>query len=241
MIAPLKIAIIVVSLQNPHSQRSPEGVYMKTTIHDITSRTLLLLTVFLLLAGCASTGMERSVDATTTMQTVENDIQRIVVQLNATGQSLATLVSPGQSDVKKAFDTFTVDVEKIEKMEQSFSAHADEMQARGKDYFAEWKKEGATYSNPEIQALSDQRRNELGAVYGRIASNSVGVKTAFKTYVSDVHEIHTYLSTDLTSKGIDAISEVSRKVVRDGADLKYAIKNVQSAIESVKNEMAQTR
>jgi hypothetical protein len=214
---------------------------MKSTIHYITSRSPLLLTLGLLLAGCASTGMERSDDATTTMQTVENDIQQIVLQLNATGQSLADLVSPGQTDVKKAFDAFTVDVEKIEKMEQSFSAHADEMQARGKDYFAEWKKEGAAYSNPEIQALSDQRRAELGTVYGRIAGSSVGVKTAFKTYVSDVHEIQTYLSTDLTSKGIDAIAEVSRRVVRDGADLNYAIKNVQSAIESAKNEMAQTR
>jgi phage shock protein A len=198
--------------------------------------------LFLLLAGCgASTGMERSVDATTTMQTVENDIQRIVVQLNVTGQSLDNLVSFGNSDVKKAFDTFTAEVEKIENMENSFSAHANEMQARGKDYFEEWKQEGAAYSNPEIQALSDQRRAELGEVYGRIATNSVGVKTAFKTYVSDLNEIRTYLSNDLTSKGIDAIAEVSRRVVRDGADLKYAIKNMQSAIEDVKNEMAQTR
>lgn len=209
--------------------------------HYFTSRAPLLFTLFILLAGCASTGMERSDDATTTMQTVENDIQRIVVQLNATGQSLDNLVSPAQSDVKKAFDSFSANVEKIENMEKSFSAHADEMQARGKNYFSEWKKEGATYSNPEIQALSDQRRNELGTVYGRIAANSIGVKTAFKTYVSDVNEISTYLSTDLTSKGIDAIAEVSRKVVRDGADLKHAIKNMQSAIETAKNEMAQTR
>ncbi|MDT8323152.1 MAG: DUF2959 family protein [Bacteroidota bacterium] len=214
---------------------------MKSTTQRITRHFPLLITLFLLLAGCASTGMERSGDATTTMQTVENDIQRIIVQLNVTGKSLDNLVSAGQTDVKKAFDTFTAEVEKIEQMEQSFSAHVDEMQARGKDYFAEWKKEGETYDNPEIQALSDQRREELGTVYGRIASSSVGVKTAFRTYVSDLNEIRTYLSTDLTSKGIDAIAEVSRKVVRDGADLKYAIKNVQSAIASAKDEMAQTR
>lgn len=214
---------------------------MKPTTRHITSSAPLILTVFILLAGCGSTGMERSDRATTTMQTVENDIQRIVVQLNATGQSLDNLVSPGQTDVKKAFDTFTDDVEKIESMEKSFSAHVDEMQARGKDYFAEWKKEGEKYDNPEIQALSEQRRADLGAVYDRIAANSVGVKTAFRTYVSDLQEIRTYLSTDLTSKGLDAIAEVSRKVVRDGADLKYAIKNVQTAIETAKDEMARTR
>ncbi|MCB2204629.1 DUF2959 family protein [bacterium] len=203
--------------------------------------SVLLLTMFVILAGCTSTGMERSDEATTTMQTVENDIQHIAAQLDATGISLDDLIAPGQSDVKKAFDAFTVNVEKIEKMENSFSAHADEMKARGKDYFAEWKKEGQTYSNPEIQALSDQRRSELGTVYGHIAHNSIGVKKAFKTYVSDVQEIRTYLSTDLTSKGIDAIAEVSRAVVRDGSELKSAIKTVQSAIETAKNEMAQKR
>lgn len=212
---------------------------MKATTPIIAGRYPLLLALFILLAGCASTGMERSNDATTTMQTVENDIRLIVTGLDATGRSLDNLVSPGQPDVKKAFDAFAGNVGKIEKMEKSFSAHADEMQARGKDYFAEWKKEGTAYSNPEIQSLSDQRRTELGAIYGRIAENSVGVKNAFKMYVSDVQEIRTYLSTDLTSKGIDAIADVSRRVVRDGADLKSAIKNVQSAIATAKSEMAQ--
>lgn len=214
---------------------------MKPNLQYITRHPVLLFMLFLLLAGCSSTGMERSDAATTTMETVENDIQRIVVQLDATGRSLDNLIAPGQSDVKKAFDAFTVNVEKIETMENSFSAHADEMKARGKDYFAEWKKEGTTYSNPEIQALSDQRRTDLGTVYGHIASNSVGVKKAFRTYVSDVQEIRTYLSTDLTSKGIDAIAEVSRAVVRDGSELKREITKVQSAIETAKNEMAQKR
>lgn len=214
---------------------------MKPSTHYITSRSPLLLALFLLLAGCGSTSMERSDDATTTMQTVENDIQRIAEQLDATGRSLDNLVSRDQTDVKKAFDEFSANVEKIENMEKSFSAHANEMQARGKEYFAEWKKEGTTYSNPEIQALSDQRRDELGTVYARIAENSVGVKKAFQTYVTDVQEVRTYLATDLTSKGIDAIAEVSRKVVRDGKELKHAIKQMQSAIETAKDEMAQTR
>lgn len=214
---------------------------MKPITQSIARRTTLLLSLYLLLAGCSSTSMERSDDARTTMQTVENDIQRIVVQLDATSQSLDNLVSPDQTDVKKAFGVFTADVEKIESMEKSFSAHADKMQARGKEYFAEWKKEGTTYSNPEIQALSDQRRAELGTMYGRIAQNGVGVRSAFQTYVSDVQEIRTYLATDLTSRGIDAIVEVSRKSVRDGEDLKYEIKNMQTVIALVKDEMAQTR
>lgn len=203
-----------------------------------TSAPLLLAAFFLLLTGCASTGMDRSEDASSSMQKVETDIKNIVVQLDATGSSLDRLIMPGQTDVKPAFETFSDNVAKIKKMESSFSDDADKMQARGKDYFEEWKKEGDTYKNSEIQRRSEQRRMELGEIYGRIAENSIGVKTAFKTYVSDVAEIQKYLSTDLTSKGIEAIAPLSKRVVTDGDNLKYAIGNVQSAIETAKSEMA---
>lgn len=212
---------------------------MKQSHHTRGTRAPLLLAVlFLLLTGCASTGMDRSEDASSSMQKVETDIKNIVVQLDATGASLDRLVMRGQTDVKPAFETFSANVAKIKKMESSFSDDADRMQARGKDYFEEWKKEGDTYKNPEIQQRSEQRRMELGMIYGRIAENSIGVKTAFKTYVSDVQEIQKYLSTDLTSKGIEAIAPLSKRVVSDGDNLKYAIGNVQSAIETAKSEMA---
>lgn len=196
------------------------------------------LTTTLVLVGCASTGIERSDDVSTTMQTVENDIKLIAIQLDATGRSLDNLTMPGQTDVKKAFEVYTANVESISKMQGSFASHADEMQSKGKDYFEEWKKEGNDYKNSEIQQLSEQRRTELSAIYGRIAANSIGVKTAFAAYVSDVKDIQTYLSTDLTPKGIEAIASISEKVVSDGADLRDAIKHVQTAIATAKAEMS---
>ena len=192
------------------------------------------------LASCSSNnGMQRSNEATTTMQTMDSDIKLVVVQLDATGASLDELTNPVQSDVKKAFNLFSDNVLKIEKMEKDFAKHADEMNARGKDYFEEWQKEGDSYKNPQIQALSEQRRTKLNDIYGMIAQNSVGVKEAFKTYVSDVKEIQAYLSNDLTPMGIESIAPLSGRVVNDGTNLKNAIKNVQSAIENARAEMYQ--
>jgi hypothetical protein len=142
--------------------------------------------------------------------------------------------------VKKAFNSYTDNVSKIEKMEEDFAKHADEMKARGKDYFEEWQKEGDKYKNPQIQELSDQRRIELGEIYGKIAENSIGVRDAFKAYVSDAKEIQNYLSNDLTSKGIEAIAATARKVVDNGENLRLAIKNVQTAIEKARAEMIQS-
>jgi len=213
---------------------------MKPTTQSVTCILIMLMVAAIGLAGCDSTGTQRSKAASTTMQTVENDINLVAVQLDVTGASLDELMRPGQSDVKKAFNSYTDNISKIEKMEKDFAKHADEMKARGNDYFEEWQKEGDKYKNQQIQELSDQRRSELGRIYGRIAENSIGVEEAFKAYVSDSKEIQNYLSNDLTSKGIEAIAAISKRVVENGEHLRSAIKNVQTAIETARAEMSQS-
>jgi len=192
------------------------------------------------IGGCAATtGIKRSEDAATTMQAMDNSIKRVVVQLDATGASLDELTKPGQSDVKRAFDLYSKNLAEIEKMEKDFAKNADEMKARGQTYFKEWEKEGAQYKDSQIQELSEQRRRDLGNIYGDIALNSIGVKDDFKAYVSKSKEIQQYLSNDLTSKGIEAIAPIARKTVMDGENLNYAIKNIQTAIERARAEMSQ--
>jgi hypothetical protein len=200
----------------------------------------ILLGAGISIGGCAATtGIQRSEDVTTTMQAMDNSIKRVVVQLDATGASLNELTKPGQSDVKRAFDLYSKNLSELEKMETDFAKNADEMKARGQTYFKEWQKEGNQYKDSQIQELSDQRRRQLGNIYDDIALNSIGVKDDFKAYVSKSRQIQHYLSNDLTTKGIEAISPIARKTAVDGENLNYAIKNIQTALERARAEMSQ--
>jgi outer membrane murein-binding lipoprotein Lpp len=213
---------------------------MKLIYHSVIIITItILFAAVIFIAGCSSTGIQRSEKATTTMKTMDSDIKLVAAQLDATGSSLDELTLSGQSDIRKAFDLYTDNVSKMEGMEKQFAKHADEMKSRGKEYFEEWQKQDGKYKNSQIQELSEQRRMELGDIYGKIAQNSIGVKEAFKAYVSDVKEIQLFLSNDLTTKGIAAIDPLSKKVVMDGESLKFAIKDVQTAIDKARSEMAQ--
>jgi len=104
--------------------------------------------------------------------------------------------------------------------------------------FTEWQVQGDTYTNPEIQALSEQRRSDLSAIFTEISDASIGVKGAFKAYMSDITEIRTYLSTDLTPKGIEAITPVTQKAGTDGDNLKQAVTPVLTAIGKAREEFA---
>ena len=183
--------------------------------------------------------MQRSEDVQSTMQTVDNDIKLIIVQLDAIGASLDELTKPGQADKKRAFDLFSENTSKIKKMEKDFAKHAEEMEESGKTYFQTWDKDSQKYDNPEIQKRSDERRKELGNIYDKIEQNNVGIKDSFQTYVSDINEIERFLSNDLTNEGVDSISVISDKVINDGTHLKNELKNLQTAIEDARTEMRQ--
>ena len=65
------------------------------------------------------------------------------------------------------------------------------------------------------------------------------MREAYPVYLSDIKKIQTDLSNDLTPKGIEAITPVARKAVKDGDRLKDAVKPVISAIDRTKAELAQ--
>ena len=184
--------------------------------------------------------MQRSEEVQSTMRTVDNDIKSIVVQLDAIGSSLDELTKPGQADLKRAFDLFSDNASKIKKMEQDFAKHANEMESSGKAYFNEWDNDSQKYDNPEIQKRSNERRAELGNTYDKIAQNNIGVKEAFRAYVSDINEIERFLSNDLTSDGLDSISVVTNKSLNNGTHLKNELQNLQAAIEEARVKMRQS-
>lgn len=208
------------------------------------ARLFLIGTLFVALtgmSGCDSTGRERSDAARTSLQTMDNDIQSAIRQLGDTGRSLENLMGVSQNDLDKSFDAFAMNVSQLETLEKKFSRHASEMTSRGTDYFEEWQKEGDQYRNPEIQKLSEQRRAALGKSYDEIAERSAGLDEAFKTHVSDLAEIQTFLSNDLTADGISAIMPTSRRVLREGDSLRVALGHVQVAVRNAREGLSQNR
>lgn len=205
-----------------------------------TTFLLICLASVLTISACSTTGMQRSEDVQSTMETVDNDIKSIIVQLDAINSSLEELTKPGQADLKKAFDLFSDNASEIKEMQKDFSKHAAQMEESGEAYFEQWDKNSQEYDNSDIQEQSNERRETLGETYDKIAQNNVGVKDAFQTYVSDINEIEEFLSNDLTSEGINSIESISEEVVDNGSHLKSELQNLQSAIEQARLEMRQS-
>ena len=200
--------------------------------------SVLTFVIMFAAAACTTSGIERSEDLQTALRLVDSDIKIIVVQLEETNASLKELIAPGQPDVRKAYDNFSENSDKIEKMENDFSKHSDMINVSGSTYFSKWDNKNNQYENPEIQERSDERRAELGRIYDEVSKRTTGIKESFHTYASDVNEIQLFMSNDLTTNGIASITPLSNQTVRNGSHLKTELLRLQAAIERTRKEMA---
>lgn len=210
---------------------------MKLRKTSLTLSTLLILGTTAFLGGCATTGMDRSVSTTNSIGEVDSEIRKMIVQIDATGSSLDTLVMAGQPDLKKNFNAYTDQVTKLDHEGKKTIRHMDEMKTRSKEYFAEWETQGDTFTNPQIRELSEERRTRLANIYAQVPAAGVGIKGAYLAYLTDLKEIQMFLSNDLTPSGIEAIDPVAKKTVQDREVLKASLAPVLSALDDIKVEL----
>jgi seryl-tRNA synthetase len=198
---------------------------------------MLLFSAVTFLGGCATTGMDRSVNTSNSIKDVDSEIRNMIVKIDATAASLDSLVVAGNPDLRNSFDSYTDNVTKLDNEGKRVIKRTDEMKARSKEYFSEWEKQGDAFTNEEIRELSSERRNKLAEIYARVPAAAAGIKATYQDYLTDLKEIQKYLSTDLTPKGVEAIVPVAKKSVQNLDALKTSLKPVIEALDDIKAEL----
>jgi len=191
------------------------------------------------LSGCATTGTERAAKTNNTMQTVENDYRQVSLQVNETNASLQELISPEQTDMKRALERYSNNVSRMEKLGDRVDRDSADIKAKGEDYFGEWAKEGTNYRDPQIRQLSEERRSQLREAFAQIPEASTGVRDNMHVYLQDLREITAYLSNDLTPSGVAGVTPVATRTLQEGEDVKTSVRPVLAAINHARTEMAQ--
>lgn len=210
---------------------------MKNRVRSLALVAICLLATASFLGGCAKTGMQRSVKASNSIEEVDSAMRKMVTQIDTTAASLDAVVSPGQPELKKAFNSYSDNVNDLEKSGEKVLKYMAEMKTNTKEYFAEWQKDGDTYANPRLRELSEERRNKLADIYAQVPAANEGVQESYAAYVSDLKEIQMYLSNDLTPSGVSSVTPIAQRSVRDLDNLKASLRPVIYALDEIKAEL----
>ena len=210
---------------------------MKFRNHSLAIYTMLLLGTASFMGGCATTGMDRSLKTSNSIRDVDSEIRKMAAQIDVTAVSLDSLVNTGNPDLKKSFNTYSDNLNKLEREGKRVLKRLEEMKSHSKEYFEEWEKQGDAFTNSEIRELSEQRRSKLAEVYAQVPAAGAGIKGSYHAYLTDLKEIQKFLSNDLTPKGIEGITPVANKSVQNLNVLKRSLQPVILALDEIKAEL----
>jgi hypothetical protein len=210
---------------------------MKFAHHSLTLCAMLILGSATFMGGCATTGMDRAANTSNSIQEVDNELRKMVLQIDVTGASLDSLVKVGQPDLRKSFDIYSDNVAKLDSDGKRVMKRMDEMKTKSIEYFSEWEKTGISYTNPQIRELSEERRLKLAEMYAQVPAAGAGVKVAYLAYLTNLKEIQRYLSNDLTPRGVETITPVANKSMQELEVLKESLKPVITALDQIKAEL----
>lgn len=198
---------------------------------------LIFVSVMLLLSGCATTGMDRSVNTSNSIHEVDLEIKKMTTHIDGTSSALESLFLAGEPDLKKHFQDYTGNLKNLNAQGALLIKRVDEMKASSMAYFAEWEKQGDVYTNPQIRQLSAERRAKLAAIYARVPEAGAGIKGAYLNSKTNLNEIQLYLSTDLTVGGVQAIRPVAQQAIQDLDALRNSIQPIVVALEEINLEL----
>jgi len=133
------------------------------------------------------------------------EVNATKAQLAQTMQSLNTLLTtkPG-GDLRPAYQAYISDVAKTKQAAATTRERAGQMNGDSATYFSSWKADNEKISNDDIRATSNKRLEQTQKDYQSSVESLEAAARAFSPFMSDLTDIQTALSNDLTAKGVMA-------------------------------------
>jgi hypothetical protein len=203
----------------------------------------LLLAAFALVAaglvGCSS--QTKADTSALSMTQTSAQLDKGTAQINSVMASLDTLVVNKNNDLKPFVKKYSAEVDKTEDVAAQARTQAAAMKARAKEQFDAWVADSQKISDPSLQKANLERRDQAKTAFANVTDEAQKVKAAYEPFIGNLKDIRTFLGTDTTSHGVDAMADTIKKAHVNADKLKSEIASMQKAIAEVKDQLVSKR
>jgi chromosome segregation ATPase len=163
-------------------------------------------------------------------------VDRYVTQLDKTEQALSSVNQAQGKDLKKRYNSFSKQVNQLEKAQKHAIASIDEMKSTSRNYFSSWDTSIAQMSSPELRQASTERRSKIMKDDDDLAANLSDIGRQLRPFMSNLQDLKAFLGTDLSPANVDKASGMIQKSQSDAQSLKDKIAGVQTTLKQFLSE-----
>ncbi len=197
-------------------------------------KAALITSAALLLAGCGTTAGYKQADKTGAG--IAEFREEIVNAKNAIDQTVTALdqiAATANTDPRKAFEQYSKSLSNLESAAAKVRKSSAEVKARGQEYFKQWEQQLEQIQNPDIRKLAQEQKTKLQTTFDTIRTYAEPLKAQFDPWMSDLKDLQTYLSNDLTISGVDAAKSLFAKTRAEGAEVQKSMDALVAELNTV--------
>jgi hypothetical protein len=203
------------------------------TIQRITL-AMVTAVVTALASGCGTTSGYKQADKTGAgIAEFRAEIVNGKAAIDHTVKALDQIAVTATTDPRKAFEQFSKAVVNLESTANKARKRAQDMQAQGKAYFAQWEKQLAEVKSEDIRKLAAERKSKLQETFDSIKKVAEPLKTQFDPWMSDLKDLQKFLGNDLTIAGVDAAKGLFAKAKEHGIEVQKSIDALVAELNTV--------
>ena len=188
-------------------KNAPAKKFAPMTVKHIVA-TAAFVFAAALFAGCATSGYDKAGGTSSSMEKAAQTISKSSTQVDQVMATLSDLVNNPGADLKPQFQKFVSAMNSLESTAKDLNGRVADVQKQGADYFKNWDAELAKIQNESIRNNSAARRKAVSAQFDAVQTSFNQVKKDFDPFVSDLKDVRTALSTDLTVGGVASVKGV---------------------------------
>jgi F0F1-type ATP synthase membrane subunit b/b' len=190
-----------------------------------------LLTSLALSSACNSAGHQQADSTGMSMDNLRVAVVALKDKVSAAATSLAGVVEKADIDPKASFEQYNKDVTALTDALEKGESNLKSMRDQGQAYFAEWQKQAATISDPDLKKKAEERREKLSKAIAAVSDAMAEARTELVPYVKTNEDVRTYLKNDLTPEGIKSVADKSKQIGKDSKSIGKKIDEVVEALE----------
>lgn len=177
-----------------------------------------------IITGCGTTAGYKRADKTGAgIAEFREEVTRAGAAVNDTVRTLDDVAATADTNPRKAFEAFSKSVTQLDAAATKAKKSGQDIQEQGQAYFKQWEQQMAQVKNPEIRNLATQRRAKLQATFDNIKKYTEPLKAQFDPWMSDLKDLRTYLSNDLTVTGVDTAKSLFAKTQAGGMEVQKSM------------------
>ena len=165
------------------------------------------------------------------------DIDKYVMRLDRTTRALKRLGRADGDDLRKRYESFSEELEKLEEAQKRAVSSIDKMKATGVEYFSSWEKANGSISDPELRNEAAERHSRVMMKHIDLAQAIGDIGIELQPFMSRLHDLRAFLGADLSERNVRLARERIQACQTDAQVLRSKIGEVQATFKQFLSEM----